>query len=111
MNVTYEHKPAMTFIGYSTSIRPEEGYQECPKFWDKEYAQKYARLWQEWYPKEGQKYRGNGNAMLEVYSPGDMQSPDYECGIWVPIRRQESGNAAILGSIESERRSVCHCFE
>ena len=25
MNVTYEHKPAMTFIGYSTSIRPE-GY-------------------------------------------------------------------------------------
>ena len=25
MNVTYEHKPAMTFIGYSTYIRPEEG--------------------------------------------------------------------------------------
>ena len=25
MNVTYEHKPAMTFIGYSTSVRPEEG--------------------------------------------------------------------------------------
>ena len=24
MNVTYEHKSAMTFIGYSTSIRPEE---------------------------------------------------------------------------------------
>ena len=27
----------------------------------------------------------NGSAMLEVYSPGDMQSPDYEFGIWVPI--------------------------
>lgn len=26
-------------------------------------------------------------AMLEVFSPGDMQSPDYECGIWVPICR------------------------
>lgn len=25
--------------------------------------------------------------MLEVYSPGDMQSPDYQCGIWVPIRK------------------------
>ena len=62
MNVTYEHKPAMTFIGFSTSIRPKE-----------------------WYPTEGQKYMGNGNAMLEVYSPGDMKSPDYECGIWVPI--------------------------
>ncbi|MDD6011462.1 MAG: hypothetical protein PUC33_01310 [Oscillospiraceae bacterium] len=46
MKVTYEHKPAMTFIGFSTAIRPEEGYQKCPEFWDKEYAQKYARLWQ-----------------------------------------------------------------
>ena len=45
------------------------------------------RVWQEWYPTKGQKYMGNGNAMLEVYSPGDMQSPDYECGIWVPIRK------------------------
>ena len=43
------------------------------------------QVWQEWYPNEGQKYRGNGSAMLEVYSPGNMQSPDYECGIWVPI--------------------------
>lgn len=164
MNVTYEHKPAMTFIGFSTAIRPEEGYQKCPEFWDREYARKYARLWQtmqpetpveaailengvglfaicdekegsfeywiaglykggevpeglklftfpesdwamfsakgplpgslqalntrvwqEWYPGEGQKFRGNGSAMLEVYSPGDMHSPDYECGIWVPI--------------------------
>ena len=171
MNITYEHKPAMTFIGFSTSIRPEEGYRKCPEFWDREYAQKYARLWQtmrpetaveaailengvalfaicdekegtfeywiagpykggdvpeglklytfpesdwvmfsakgplpgslqalntqvwqEWYPNEGQKYRGNGNAMLEVYSPGDMQSPGYECGIWVPVCRLEKEN-------------------
>lgn len=169
MNVTYEHKPAMTLIGFSTSIRPEEGYQKCPEFWDKEYNQKYARLWQtmqpetpvekailengiglfaicdeqkgafaywiaglyqggevpeglklfsfpesdwavfsakgplpgslqmlntqvwqEWYPGEGQKYQGNGSATLEVYSPSNPQSPDYECGIWVPIRQPES---------------------
>ena len=168
MEVTYEHKPPMTFIGFSASIRPEEGYQKCPEFWDREYAQKYARLfetmqpetevekailengvgmfaicdekegffeywiaglyrggqvpeglklytfpesdwamfsakgalpkslqdlntqvWQEWYPGEGQKYMGNGNAMLEVYSAGDMRSPDYECGIWVPICKRE----------------------
>ena len=164
MNVTYEHKAAMTFIGFSASIRPEEGYQKCPEFWNKEYAQKYERLWQtmkpetpaekailengiglfaicdekegffeywiaglykggevpdglklytfpesdwalfsargplpgslqslntqvwqEWYPNEGQKFMANGSAMLEVYSPDNMQSPDYECGIWVPI--------------------------
>lgn len=47
------------------------------------------QVWKEWYPNEGQKYTGNGNAMLEVYSPGDMKSPDYECGIWVPICRPE----------------------
>lgn len=166
MNVKYEYKSAMIFIGFSTSISPEEGYIKCPEFWDKEYSQNYARLWQtmkpetqdekailensigmfaicdekdgffeywiaglykggevpdgfklytfpesewamfstkgplpnslqelntkvwqEWYPNEGQKYMGNGNAMLEVYSAGNMQSPDYECGIWVPICR------------------------
>ena len=32
MNVRYEHKKAMTFIGFSTSIRPDEGYEKCPQF-------------------------------------------------------------------------------
>ena len=27
MKFTYEHKPAMTFIGFSAAIRPEEGYR------------------------------------------------------------------------------------
>lgn len=164
MNVTFEHKGPMTLIGYSTSIRMEEGYQKCPEFWNTAYTQRYARLWQtmtpetpvekailengigmfaicdekegsfdywiaglyrggevpqglrlftfpesdwvmfsakgplpgslqalntriwqEWYPGEGRTYRDNGSAMLEVYSAGDMQSPDYECGIWMPV--------------------------
>ena len=49
----------------------------CRGAWDME----------EWYPTEGQKHMANGSAMLEVYSPDDMRSPDYECGIWVPIRK------------------------
>ena len=44
MNVTYEKKKKMTFIGYHTEISPEEAYQKCPEFWDKEYAAKYVRL-------------------------------------------------------------------
>lgn len=167
MNINYEHKKELTFIGYYTVIAPEEGYQKCPEFWEKEYSQKYSRLWQtmkpenrieqaildngigmfaicddkdsmfeywiaglyqggevpdglalytfpesdwamfsakgplpgslqalntqvwqEWYPNEGRNYLSNGNAMLEVYSDGDMQSPNYECGIWVPICRK-----------------------
>ena len=42
-------------------------------------------VWNEWYPSEGMQYMGNGNAMLEVYSTGDIQSSDYEYGIWVPV--------------------------
>ena len=51
MNVKYEKKLEMTFIGYHTEIRPEEGYQKCPEFWDKEFAAKYARLWQTMKPE------------------------------------------------------------
>ena len=96
MNVKYEKKLEMTFIGYHTEIRPEEGYQKCPEFWDKEFAAKYARLWQtlntavwqEWFPNEGQKFQANGKATLEVYSQGDPQASDYECGIWVPVQAE-----------------------
>ena len=51
MNVTYEHKSAMTFIGFSTAIRPEEGNVKCPAFWDTEYSRKYMRLWQTMKPE------------------------------------------------------------
>ncbi len=50
MNVSYEKKPAMTFIGYHTEVRPEEAYRKCPEFWEKEYTEKYARLWQTMQP-------------------------------------------------------------
>ena len=165
MNVTYERKNAMTFIGFHTEIRPDEGYQKCPEFWEKEYNIKYARLWQtmkpetpveeailkngigmfaicscngngftywiaglyrggelpeglelysllasewavfttkgpmpgslqtlntcvwqEWFPTEGKRLRANDMVTLEVYSAGDPQSPEYECGIWVPLQ-------------------------
>lgn len=167
MQVIYEHKLAMTLIGFSTTICSGEGYVKCPEFWNKEYSQKYARLfktmvpetpmerailensigmfaicdekengfeywiaglykggevpeglklytfpesdwamfsakgplpdslqtlntyvWQEWYPNEGKQYMDSGNAMLEVYTPGNMQASDYECGIWVPVKRK-----------------------
>ena len=51
MRVIYEHKNELTFIGYHTEIAPNEGYQKCPEFWDKEYAAKYARLWQSMKPE------------------------------------------------------------
>lgn len=166
MKVTYEHKNEMTFIGFHTEIAPDEGYKKCPEFWDKEYAEKYARLWQtmnpetpvevailengigmfaicadcnssftywiagfykggdvptglelfifpesdwaiftakgpipqslqtlntqvwnEWAPNIKTMYE-IGTSSIENYSAGNPQSPDYECGIWVPIRKK-----------------------
>ena len=51
MNVLYEHKQAMILIGFSTMIRPNEGYVKCPEFWNKEYSQKYARLFKNMVPE------------------------------------------------------------
>ena len=51
MDITYEYKDAITFIGFHTEILPDEGYQKCPEFWDKEYSKKYARLWQTMMPE------------------------------------------------------------
>ena len=166
MNAIYEHKNKLTFIGFHTEITPDEGYKKCPEFWDKEYAEKYARLWQtmkpetsveaailengigmyaicaenengfsywiaglykggdvpeglelftfpesdwaiftakgpipqslqtlntqvwnEWAPTVRQMYE-IGTSSLEIYSAMDPRSPEYECGIWVPIRKK-----------------------
>ena len=166
MNAAYEHKNELTFIGYHTQIAPDEGYKKCPEFWDKEFAAKYARLWQtmkpetpveaailengigiyaicadgesgfaywiaglykggdvpeglelftfpesdwaiftaigpipetlqtlntqvwnEWAPKVKTMY-DIGSSSLEIYSAGNPRSADYECGIWVPIRKR-----------------------
>ena len=65
MNVRYEHKEALTFIGYHTEIRPEEGYEKCPRFWDREYTQKYARLWQTMTP-ENEAERANARESLPL---------------------------------------------
>ena len=51
MKLTYEKKNEMTFIGYHTEIKPDEGYIKCPEFWDREFNAKYARLWQTMKPE------------------------------------------------------------
>ena len=37
---------------------------------------------------QDQKFQANGKATLEVYSQGDPQASDYECGIWVPVQAE-----------------------
>ena len=51
MKLTYEKNKEMTFIGYHTEIKPDEGYIKCPEFWDKGFNEKYARLWQTMKPE------------------------------------------------------------
>ncbi len=73
MDITYEKKDAMTFIGYHTEIRPNEGYQKCPEFWDREYAAKYARLWQTMKPETPveEAILANGIGMFAICADSD----------------------------------------
>ncbi len=167
MKVVYEHKRAMTLIGFSKRIRQSEGYVQCPVFWT-DYARRYTRLWQgaepenaqeqavldngigqyalcvmdgsdkfeyviageycggavpegmklytlpeseyavftergalpeslqqlnaavwgEWLHGEGMACDGNGDTTVEVYPAGDPKCADYECGIWVPVKKK-----------------------
>lgn len=51
---------------------------------------------------EDEDYRTEGSSPKEeVYSAGDMQSPDYECGIWVPVCRpgEKDGTADIVSTM------------
>ena len=45
------------------------------------------QVWNEWAPSNQSMYE-IGAFSLEVYSAMNPQSPDYECGIWVPIRKK-----------------------
>ena len=73
MNVIYEKKNKMTYIGYHTEISPEEAYQKCPEFWDKEYAAKYARLWQTMQPENAveKAILDNGIGMYAICTDGE----------------------------------------
>jgi len=46
-------------------------------------------VWQKWCPNEGKNFDPNGTTTIEVYSMGDPKSKDYECGIWVPIKKKK----------------------
>jgi len=41
------------------------------------------RIFQEWFPSTG--YEHDAKPELEVYLPGDPDSPDYRCQVWMPI--------------------------
>ena len=45
------HHKDFTVIGYSIVIRNEEGPRKCPEFWNEQYAQRFARLFQTMKPE------------------------------------------------------------
>jgi AraC family transcriptional regulator len=47
------------------------------------------RIYGEWFPTSG--YEHAGGPELEVYTPGDQQSPDYYCEVWIPVVRAAHG--------------------
>ena len=96
MNVIYEKKPAMTFIGFHTEIKPNEGYQKCPEFWDREYNEKYAQLWQTMKPETPieEAILANGIGMLAICSESERVCL-LDRGV-VSGRRSTGGLGAVL---------------
>ena len=84
MNVRYDRKDELTFIGFHTEIRPEEGYQKCPEFWDKEYSVKYARLWQTMKPENDveRSILDNGIGMYALCADGETSFTYWIAGIY-----------------------------
>ena len=51
MKLKYINQDDLTFIGFYTKIKLNEGYQKCPEFWEKEYSLRFAHLWQTMKPE------------------------------------------------------------
>lgn len=45
------------------------------------------KIFQEWFPSTG--YEHDAKPELEVYLPGDPNSPDYLCQVWMPIVKKD----------------------
>ena len=48
-----------------------------------------AQVWDEWAPSVKKIYE-IAPSSLEIYSAMNPQSPDYECGIWVPVKAKSN---------------------
>ncbi len=84
MNTSYEHKYELTFIGFYTEIAPGEGYKKCPEFWDREYNEKYARLWQTMTPETPveEAILENGIGSFAVCADGDTGFSYWIAGLY-----------------------------
>ena len=103
MNLTYEKKEGMTFIGYHTEIKPDEGYIKCPEFWEKEFNEKYARLWQTMKPETPieEAIVTNGIGMFAICTESENCFEYWIAGLY----RGQSGHTA------SEGTSFRHCHQ
>jgi AraC family transcriptional regulator len=70
------HVPAATWAVFE-SVGPMPGaIQDVTK-----------KIFGEWFPSTG--YEHAPKPELEVYLPGDMDSPDYRCQVWIPIIKKK----------------------
>ncbi|RIW27657.1 AraC family transcriptional regulator [Bacillus salacetis] len=46
----------------------------------------WQRIFSEWFPSTG--YEHGGGPEFELYPPGDVNSEDYRCEVWIPIKKK-----------------------
>jgi AraC family transcriptional regulator len=74
------HVPAATWAIFDVTGPAEKAVQDTTD-----------RIYGEWFPSTG--YEEASVPELEVYSDGDMDSPNYHCQIWIPIIKKKKSDS------------------
>ena len=80
-------------IGMAKKIAFNEAKEECPKFWGeyvdeggmKAFQEQYTKFHKEWVPAHPEYTWATNSCCMEWYLGTDIQSPDYQCGVMMPL--------------------------
>jgi AraC family transcriptional regulator len=75
-NFDVYHVPAATWVIFESTGPMPKAIQDVT-----------VKIFQEWFPSTG--YEHDAKPELEVYLPGDPNSPDYRCQVWMPIMKKK----------------------
>ncbi len=89
-------------IGMAKEIAFCKGQEECPKFWGEyveriikpvfmehkapdAFQEQYQMFYKEWLPQHSEFHCPNNAMTMEWYNGTDIESPDYQCGVMMPL--------------------------
>lgn len=86
--IAVEGHPGTDPQGYATTIIPAATWAVFTSVGPMPHAIQsvWSRIFQEWFPSSG--YEHTGGPEFELYLPGNPGAEDYQCEVWVPIKKK-----------------------